>query len=140
MLALSAPFMAERRFWITSNAQAEAQRDAQLVLRAIARHIREGRTYEVLNGGQELRVGGPWVCTVSPFMKVFELHAGGELHFHDCNGNTLVLIDGIRSEVQNFTVTPIAMTNNLLHIQLDVLYNNLENEVVETQVFLRNAT
>ena len=42
MMALSVPFMSERIFWLSGDAQAESQRDAQMALRAMARVARAG--------------------------------------------------------------------------------------------------
>ena len=45
MMALAVPFVAERSFWGVGKRQTEAQRDAQLAMRTIARMGREGATY-----------------------------------------------------------------------------------------------
>ena len=138
MMALAIPFIAERSFFGTGKRQTEAQRDAQMALRALARTARMSTTYDASVPGQ-LSFTVP-SCGTS----IFERHAGGEFHLHGCSGD-LVLIDGVRSRVASFTVTPI-IANKLVRVQLQMT-NRLSatdprqrSELLVTELFLRNAT
>ena len=59
MLALAVPFSAERIFWLRGDTQAEAQRDAQLALRAMARVGRQSSCYEIVGNNQITLYAGP---------------------------------------------------------------------------------
>ena len=134
MMALATPFVAERRFWLLGTAQSEAQRDAQVVLRSMARTVRQSTGYNVAtntfnfagcpNGRQFRRTGA----------------GNNQLQFVDnCpGGQTITWIDGNRSRVTNFTIT--AINSRLVQVWLDVTYNNSENESLITEILLRNAT
>ena len=138
MLALVVPFSAERKFWNQGKRQTEAQRDAQLVLRAMAHAIREGSTYDGVNFTVPCPPSG------TPGTVTFALHPGGVLHQHGCKGE-LILIDGIRSKAASFTIAPV-VPNRLVRVQLDVTHQLratdpfTENEVLQTEIFLRNGT
>lgn len=130
-LALSVPFVAERRFWMLGSAQTESQRDAQLALRAIARIVRESSGFN--DTTKEFTIG----CGTVYFEKHDE---DGSLHLHGCLG-TRTLIDGAlsKSKVQAFTVTSVSGNPKLVDIQIDVIHNGQANELLDTQLFLRNA-
>ena len=138
---LAMPFVAERGFSITGENQTEAQRDAQVVLRAMAGVARESSAYAYDASVPERIVFTTPGCAGSV---IFELHGGGELHWHDCGGNTFALIDGVRSQVTNLTFTPV-VANKLVRVSLTVVHSRsaggprAQAEVLETELFLRNG-
>ena len=144
MLALAIPFGAERRFWVTGKAQTEAQRDAQLVLRAIARGVRESTGYA--GGGSFNVVCGPGpdgrygtaddVTGTRQFVQ-----SGAQLQMSDsCVSQTVTLIDGVLtpSQVTSFSIASIPGTTKLVQVQLNVARGQ-QNESLVTQMFLRTA-
>ena len=143
MMALAVPFVAERTSFLSGRAQAEAQRDAEICLRAIARVAREGIAYDATVPG---RLSFTVPCGPSPTTgtATFELHDGGLFHLHDCTGNEVTLIDGVRSQIANFTATNV--TSKLVRIHLECAHasplssGRVENEVLDTEIFLRNGT
>ena len=139
MMALAAPFSAERSLWGTGKRQTEAQRDAQIALRAIARVAHESSAYAI--------AGNAITFTAPCGPRQFSLVSGNQLRFTDnCPpAKTLTLIDGLRSQVANFTLTPV-ITNRLVRIQLQVT-NRLRttdtqqrSELLITELYLRNAS
>ena len=140
MFALAAPLLAQGSFFRKGKRQTEAQRDAQVVLRAMGVAAREGTGYSTASGRVDFL--NTSVCGTNPVR--FELHAGGVFHMH-CAGNTVTLIDGVRSQVTSFTATPV-VSNKLVRIQLGVSHRlrttdpSTENETLETELFLRNGT
>ena len=145
--ALTAPFMTERSFWSAGRRQAEAQRDATLALRAMARLARQSQSYTVsFPGGPSGPVRVTFnhcPCGASFVNSFFEggptLGAGRFEMTDSCvnPGVATALIDGNRSRVAGFTVT--AVNARLLNLQLVVSHEGLETESLETQLFLRNA-
>ena len=136
MMALSAPFVAERRFWLLGTARSESQRDAQIVLRSMARAVRASNLYAG-NGVFNVTCPGGSAST-----RQF-LRGGNQLQFVDnCpGGQTITWIDGNRSQVTNFTIT--ALTSRLVQVRLDVTYNSgtsNQSESLITEILLRNAT
>ena len=139
MMALVLPFSAERSFWGVGKRQTEAQRDAQLALRAIARVARQTSGYTINNGGASLQLtsgvnagcfrGGP---SFSSQLQWYPATCG--------TGTPTLLIDGNakRSRVTNLAFSTVT-ANRLVQIQLTVTYNNRENEILTTELFLRNA-
>ena len=150
MMALSVPFMSERIFWLSGDAQAESQRDAQMGLRAIARVARESTQYNPFSGSSG------WFASPSAGVTCFDRGPGpafNSLYMYTnnglggCLGAPIVLIDGNapithRSQVQAFSMTE-TVDNKLVRVHLDVLHtrgSRQENEVVDTDIFLRNGT
>jgi len=145
LLALSVPFMAERTFWGAGNRQTEAQRDAQVALRALGRAAREASSYAVMNPGPtlgQLTVTGPGGVTCVTGGPA----AGGQLLLGNgcADPAPLVLIDGVRSRVASLQVTPagtrLVRVRLLLQHRLRVTDVTVEDELVETELYLRNAT
>lgn len=138
---LAMPFVGERSLFSTGKRQTEAQRDAEIVLRAMARVARQSTAFTIPSATQ-IDFTDPAFCGgATP--RTFEVHPGGTFHLHDCNGNTVVLINGIRSQVATFV--PTAVSSRLVDIQLQVT-NRLtsadprqRSESVSTKLFLRNA-
>ena len=149
MLALVVPFSAERIFWLKGDAQAEAQRDAQLVLRAIARTARESGCYELTGIAQitlyaGVRVGGNCTGAVNGcfrrFGSQFESYAGT-----NCTGTPMVLINGGRSQVTVLTLSrPVAGSDRLAQVQQLTVTNTRgtqqSSEQMATNLYLRNAS
>jgi len=156
MLAIWPPFVAERIFWNKGKRQTEAQRDAQMALRAIARDARQRTNYIVTlppagpNSGAIGFLGGPaggGACFIGG-PSAFILFGSGQLvERNGCDGGPLkaVLIDGVRSKVASFTVTPI-IANRLVRLRLVVTHQlrttdpRTEQEILETEIYLRNGT
>jgi hypothetical protein len=141
LFGLAIPFVAERNFWSSGESQTEAQRDAQLILGAMAFIGREASVYTVSGSGDQITFrtsfspAGPGPCDIE-FRGGPSL--GGQLEMEDdCAGQTTVLIDGNRSVVTNFIVNPISP--RLVQIRLEVTHGGRRDELLETQIFLRNA-
>ena len=150
MMALSVPFMTERIFWLGGTAQAESQRDAQMGARAIARAARQSTQYNPFSGS------AGWFASPAAGVTCFQggpTFNNGSLYMYTssgilgCAGAPTILIDGNapitrRSQVQVFSMTEI-VDNKLVRVHLDVLHtrgSRQENEVVDTDIFLRNGT
>ncbi len=133
---LAVPFLAERTFWLSGESQAEAQRDAQLALRAMALVARESNGHAAFASGDQIIFANPYAgCS---FLFQGGQNFGGRFQVVDvgCTDQTTVLIDGNRSVVTNFVVQPI--TPKLVSVQLVVRHRNRRNETLQTQIFLRN--
>jgi len=158
MFALVPPLLAEGQLFRKGKRQTEAQRDAQIALRAIARVARESTGYElqVSTPGYTVirffRPSGTVQCfrggtSPPPPNAPFSLIVGPACEFHPSH---TVLIDGVRSRVQTFAVTPVPPApSSLFRIQLNVSHRLRgdpnpdpfsEVEQLETEIFLRNAT
>ena len=139
-MALAVPFLSERRFSGLGKSQVEAQRDAQLVTRAIARIARESNSFTPSgvagnSGATFTRATGAAVC--------FEggLNFNGQLLRRSGCGNTageIILIDGVRSRVTNFTAIEV-VNDKLVDISLNVIYQNQRSETLQTRIYLRNG-
>ena len=124
--ALAMPFIAERSFWGSGNRQTEAQRDAQVVMRAIARTARSSSGYNAVTG---FTVN----CGTTSFTK-----SGSQLLMDSC-GDALTLIDGAKSQVASFSITPVS--TKLVTVQLRITrVGGQEDESLQSQLFLRNAS
>ena len=150
MLALAVPFSAERIFWLRGDTQAEAQRDAQLALRAIARVARQSTCYEIAGTNQVTLYAGPRVtgaCTGGingcfrggpTFGFQFQSYPGA------CGASPTILLDGTRSQVTALSITrPSAGSDRLVQFQLGVTNSRgtrQSSEQLATEIFLRNAT
>ena len=145
MMALAIPLIAERSFWGTGKRQTEAQRDAQLAMRAIARVGREAWEFDVVS--------------VNPNQSVLKFKNSGascektfigdrinwKLYFLDaCAGTSTELINGERSRLKEMFVEGIGARQ--VRIRLRVAHSlrandpREEDEVLETQLYLRNAS
>ena len=147
LLALAVPFMAERRFSGLGKSQVEAQRDAQLVTRAIARVARE--SYSYTRGGVNITDASITFKQPSESFVCFRggsTFNNGQLHRLEginatCGGiptTTTVLIDGIRSKVTNFTATSV-VPKKIVDLQINVQYQNQRSELLQTRIYLRNG-
>ncbi len=134
LVGAAMPFYAEQAFWRTGRERTGSQRDAQFVMRTIARTAREGTGYtiDLATNSVTFHLSG---CD-QDFQRV-----GSRFQMVDhCTlpAETRVLIDGGASDVTQFTVTQV-VANRLVDIQLEILQGNQEREQLHTQIFLRNA-
>lgn len=154
-LGLSAPMMAERRFWILGNAQAESQRNAQLATRAIARVVREAgqlRSTSKFGWGDIYRFETPECAGDMVFIaRVYSTH---ELQFQeqcgpqpwplvtliggDVDGDTQM--DRNESWLTEFTIDRVGAggSSKTLSVRVRVQHGGVEEELLETTLFLRN--
>ena len=140
VLTAMVPFVAERLFWGRGRRRVESQQDAQIVMRAIERVARESSLYAV-NANQ--------ITFTSPCgTRQFQLAGASNNQLQLVNNcvspaQTLTFIDGNRSRVTNWVITPV--NTKLVTIQLRVAHRLLatdpreENETLVTEFFLRNA-
>ena len=134
ILAIAAPFMAERSFWARGKRRVEAQRDAQMVMRAIAHVARPSRGCDAHNPA-ELSCTSVSLCATE-----FQT-SGAQFQMIDgCQlpAKTITLIDGTKSAVTKFTTTPI-MTNKVVKVELEITREGKEKALLVTQIFARNA-
>ena len=137
------PFVAERAFWKVGERKAEAQRSTQVVFRGIAHYGRGASQFSILNTGTFNSVtlipvsGSNVTFQGGPLYSSGAGQPTGQLVMRDTS-TTGILIDGVRSKVTNFTVTSI-ISNKLVRLHLEVQHENQQNEILETEVFLRNA-
>ena len=150
MLAFAVPFSAERIFWNKGKRQAEAQRDAQLALRAMARVGRESPGYTIETTTDSVRV--KFTIGSKKCFDGFPVSLNpnkGQLFFNpgcEVLGGGVPLIDGVRSRLEEMTAEEI-IANRLLRVRLRVSHRlettdlrQPEDEILETEIFLRNGT
>ena len=133
LMAATTPFVGERSFWGTGSRQAEAQRSAQVVMRAIARVAREGTSYFILNN--------QITFTTPCGTRVFQTAGNGNNQFQMVDNCvipalTVTLIYGVKSKVTQFV--PAQINTKLVDIQLQVKQENQQSEQLQTQIYLRN--
>lgn len=148
MFALAAPLIAEGQLFRKGKRQTESQRDAQIALRAVARTARQGGSYQVTGASPS------HILTIydKPGGVIIGCFQGGPVFGSQfqtdttaCSPASPALIDALRSRVTSFTVTPV-IPNKLVRIRLDVSHrlqtsdSYTENELLETELFLRNGT
>ena len=153
MMALAVPLVAERAFLGSGQAQAESQRDGEMALRAMARGARQSSACNITPGpGNKVQVqfvGGLRCFKGGPD---YPAAGRGELHLFDesCAGAggiaTAILIDGNRSKVEEMTVSA-PVNNKLVRVHLRVSHHpiaadpsRIEDEVLDTELFLRNGS
>ena len=149
--ALTVPFVAERTNWGEGQRQTEAQRDAEVALRAVERAARWGRQHFPAVGPSSTMQFIIPACA-GPFGGFGSVTFQGGPSFSNqfqmidsCNGSAVVtLIDGVRSQVTNLAFTGI--TSKEVRIQLTVAHQlragagqRQSTETLQTEVFLRNA-
>lgn len=146
-MALAVPFVSERAMNLSGQAQSEAQRDAQMVMRAIARAARESTQYAsgafsviCSLGADNIPGTADDVIGTRQFTQT-----GTQLSLQDtCTGQTALLIDGIRSRVTTFTMTE-PIDDRLVQVQLVIQHEprigggRIQIETMETEVHLRNG-
>lgn len=142
MFAMAMPYSAEKLFWRQGEKQTAAQRDAQLIMRTIALAARESRGVTVTQpAGGHTQVIFDKPCGASGFANVIfdggpNFNGGAFQETNHCSGATATMIDGVRSEVLAFDANVIG--TNLVKISVDVLNENLKQEQLTTQLYLRN--
>ena len=147
MLALWPPFVAERVFWNRGKRQTEAQRDAQMAMRAMARVARQSSTCDVYTSSNETDIaftspssgGGCFIGFVGG------ANAGQLWLRATCDSaNTTVLIDGVRSRITNIAAEEV-VNDRLVRVRVVVSHRlrttdpRQEDEILETKLFLRNG-
>jgi hypothetical protein len=146
-MALAVPFIAERAMNLSGQAQTEAQRDAQMVMRAIARAARESTQYAsgafsiICDPGPDGVFGtADDVIGTRQFIPI-----GSQLDLQDtCTGQTVTLIDGVRSRVATFTLSEL-INDRLVQVQLVIQHEprvgggRIQVETMETEIHLRNG-
>jgi prepilin-type N-terminal cleavage/methylation domain-containing protein len=133
LIAVSGPFMAERRFWSNGMKKAMAQRDAHMILRAMEQSVRESEGFTVTEFGDSDTLTLTGTCapvfTGGPSLS-------GKLNKTDCNGS-LDLVEGARSMVTEFNVSSV-VADKLVNVRIHVV-SDLMDEVLETQMYVRNG-
>lgn len=160
VLAMWPPFVAERLLWNKGKRQTEAQRDAQMALRSMARFGRESRectctpsssppgSADACSTGNRIVVRFRYPSS-SPncFIGRPSSQGGsGEFFFNPgcLDGDGILLIDGVRSRLEEMTATEV-VDNRTLQIHLRVSHQlrttdtRQEDEVLDTTLFLRNG-
>ena len=149
--ALAVPFFSERSFWRQGERQTEAQRNAQVGLRALARSGRESSGHNLVVGTSSNTItfsnvicpgpdgirGTPDDFTIS---QQFTGNPGGNGKFQmdSCSGGPPVdFIDGNRTRVTFWQAT--AVTARLVRVRMQVTQKGEKNELLETEIYLRNA-
>ena len=119
--------------------QSEAQRDASLVLGTMARIARQSRGYTISLSGSKITFTSSGACSPSfqggPAFGV----GGGQVQMSDgCSTpTTTLLIDGAWSRATQFQLTFVSAS--VVHAKVQVTYRGRQNELLETDLFLRNA-
>ena len=146
VLTAMVPFVAERLFWGRGRRRVESQQDAQIVMRAIERVARGSKNYTYPVGGNPNRID---FTDTAGCTRQVQLAGASNTQLqlvNNCVSPTpppLTLIDGNRSRVTNWVITPV--NTKLVTIQLRVAHRLLatdpreENETLVTEFFLRNA-
>ncbi len=138
LFALAVPFYAERTSWAIGWRQTEAQRDAQLVLSAMAHAARQSTSYTINGATQTITfTTSPSLgnCNIS-FQGGPGFNGGQVQEVNGCNGTTFLLIDAVQSSVTAWTLTNV--TPKLARVQLSVVNRTRGNETLQTDLFLRN--
>ena len=135
VLMIAIPFVAERNFWRTGQDRVEARRDAQMVLRAMARIGRSSLEYEV--GGTSILIFRG--CSEGQVFQLTGANNDQLVLMNNCAtpAETQILIDGGRSRVNQFAVTPLS--DRVVRIELEIIRGNEVSGLLQTELFVRNA-
>ena len=131
LMAVAIPFFAERSFWARGKRQSEAQRDAQMILRAIARVARE-------SSGCDASSSTVLSCTPVSGGDVCFQRSGGQFQMGDCGAPVsawTTLLDGTKSALTQFNASE---GPKIVKIQLEVTREGKEKALLETHIFARN--
>ena len=138
---LAVPFFSERSFWRQGERQTEAQRDAQVGLRALARSAHGSSSHNLVVGTTASSITFNVLCPgggAGTRQFIGTPGAGNQFQLIDsCSGQTTTFIDGNRSQVIAWQAT--AVTPRLVRVRMQVTQGNQSNELLETEVYLRNA-
>jgi len=138
VFATAVPFFAERSFLVQGERQAEAQRDAQFAMQAIARIGRQSTGVAITTpAANHQRITFTQPCGTIIFDGGAGFNGGQLQRNNQCPGQTDLLIDAGRSRVATFTAA--AVSANVINFQIDVIHDNQRNELLNTQIFVRNA-
>ena len=108
----------------TGKRRVEAGRDGELVLRAMAHGAREASSFTINGPGDVTFVSPTSPCGIWRFQGGSGAPFGGQLFMTDgCPGSSVSLINGVRSQVMNFSVAPAAVGNTrAISIQIQVAH------------------
>ena len=142
LFGLAVPFFSEQLFWRQGDRQAEAQRDAQVVLRVLARAARMSSGHNLAVGTSSNSITFNLICPdgVTSGTRQFTGTPGGSGQFRmtdSCSGQTVTFIDGNRSEVTDWEVT--AVSSQSVSVRIEVTRKGDRSELLETGIYLRNA-
>ena len=146
------PFVAERVFWKQGKQQTEAQRDAQMVMRAIARTARGASAVSLPSSSSvtltrrcDSGTGNGTVTYEKSGVQLLKRTLVCKIDGSDVStvGSEPKLIDGVRSKVATFTP---AVNGTVLSVVLDVYHNIIptdsdpaQHEYLQTNIYMRNA-
>jgi len=143
VMSMGIPYITGRSFFRKGMNQSTAQRDAHLTVKHIAQTAREASAYSVVAGTGSLRINFTTDCGVISF-EGGPLYDNGDpqkpaqlVKFDGCTADTIALIDGNFIGVNSFDINQIS--GKLFELTLDVAYRNDRNEILTTQIYLRNA-
>jgi prepilin-type N-terminal cleavage/methylation domain-containing protein len=137
LLAMAVPFVAERSFWATGQRQTEAQRDAQLIMRALTRVARESGSFAIDADGAGVRFYlDPNRTDCRAYFRGGPAFSGRFERYERCGAEPTVLIEG-QSRLRAIVFEPVDW--NLVRVRVDVTRQNREDERLETDLYLRNA-
>lgn len=129
--------------------QTEAQRDAQLVVQAIALRARESSFFASIGSGITAGLTLATPCGAWQFQRAGA--AGEQLLMVDgcaVPPQTTVLIDGVRSRVTNFSASNAGNPTQTRLVRIDLAMshrlgastdNRQDTEILQTDLYLRNA-
>ncbi len=147
MMAIAMPFVAERAFWRHGMQQTQAQRDAQLAMRAIARAARGSTGYTISSSGPskaKITFATSQVCAGNNQIFDGGPNVGSGALTSQCGSNAAQYLINRPGDQTGSKVTELrfqsASTSNRVHIIITVTTKNNESERLETDVYLRNAT
>ena len=132
----------------TGKRRVEAGRDGELVLRALAHVARESSSFTINGPGDVTFVSPTSPCGIWRFQGGSGAPFGGQLSMTDgCPGSSVPLINGVRSQVMNFSVAPATVGNTrAVRVTIQVadqlrttLGQRQNNETLQTDLYLRNA-
>ena len=136
---LAVPFFFERSFFRQGERQTEAQRDAQVAMRAIGRVARGSSGYLINGAADQVTFSDPAVAPCTPFFQGGPNFAGQFVMSDGCPvPQTTALIDGVRSQVVHLRFDPV-VAGRLVRAHIEVVREGQEREHLETEIFLRNG-
>jgi prepilin-type N-terminal cleavage/methylation domain-containing protein len=136
---LAMPFIGERSIWGSGRRQTEAQRDAQVALRAMARKARESFEYFIDSPSNPAIVKFRTTAAACTVGFIGDSVTGQLLIVDECAvpPTSIALIDGNRSAVTDMLAEAVGA--NLVRVRLQVTHEDRRNEILDTTLFLRNV-
>jgi type II secretory pathway pseudopilin PulG len=132
VLAAGTPLVAERTFWSAGKRQTDAQRDAQLVLRAIARAARESASFQIVGNAVTFHSGIPPAAPNCTAAFTWSPGTGQLITQRPCSAGPITL----STDVASFL--PQQIQSNLVQISVQVVKGQ-QSELLVTDLFLRNG-